>query len=139
MKPIKNFDKLHGGEIYANGNKFLLEIGTDDKNKVWIFDNVKGQGIQEQYCTLMTIDWEANAFDLRKCELGKGTKGKDIELKLTLPIRRCKSMAEFKEFLAELIINEANKRTYKWTHGATTRRVGVSAVGTTNFTTFYKN
>jgi len=94
MRPIQNFTKLHESEVTTpKGNSFFFEVGD--------------------YCTLMTIDWQTNSFDLRKCQLGQGFTGEDIHNKLTLPIRRCKTKAEFVSFVTELVENEAMKRTYK--------------------------
>ena len=114
MRPIQNFRKLHESEIVTqNGNNFFIEVGNGNDNVIYIFDNVRGGGIQQDFCTLMTIDWENNSFDLRKCVLGLGDTGVDIHNKLTLPIRRCKTKGEFINFVTELIENEAMKGTYK--------------------------
>jgi len=118
MKPIKNFSKLHEASITTLGmNNFIFEVGNggSDCNTVWVFDANRGHASQSQrdYCTLMTIDWEKNEFDLRKCVLGQGIVGEDIHNGLTLPIRRCKTMADFSLFVTELIENEIKKGTYK--------------------------
>ena len=114
MRPIENFTKLHENEVTTPaGNQFVFEVGTHSPSSIWIFDNVRGSGIQEEYCTLMTIDWLNNSFDLRKCQLGQGFTGEDIHNKLTLPIRRCKTKAEFVSFVTELVENEGMKGTYK--------------------------
>jgi hypothetical protein len=114
MRPIQNFTKLHESEVTTpKGNSFFFEVGSGSDCSIWIFDNVRGSGIQGDYCTLMTIDWQTNSFDLRKCQLGQGFTGEDIHNKLTLPIRRCKTKAEFVSFVTELVENEAMKRTYK--------------------------
>lgn len=114
MRPVENFTKLHGNEVTTpKGNQFFFEVGTGSSNAIWIFDNDRGSGIQGDYCTLMTIDWESNSFDLRKCVLGQGLTGQNIHNKLTLPIRRCKTKSEFLNFVTELIENEAMKRTFK--------------------------
>lgn len=114
MKPVQNFRKLHESEIVTEyGNKLFIEVGSDDTNSIWIFDNERGRGIQEQYCTLMTIDWQTNQFHLRKCLLGEGFTGENIHVGLTLPIRRCKTKDEFVNFVSELIENEVMIGTYK--------------------------
>ena len=114
MRPIQNFTKLHENEVTTPaGNQFFFEVGTHSPNSIWIFDNVRGSGIQGDYCTLMIIDWESNSFDLRKCVLGRGTEGESIDKELTLPIRRCKTKGEFVSFVTELVENEAMKGTYK--------------------------
>ena len=114
MRPIQNFTKLHENEVTTpKGNLFFFEVGTGCDSSIWIFDNVRGNGIQGEYCTLMSIDWQTNSFDLRKCQLGQGLTGIDIHNKLTLPIRRCKTKDEFVNFVTELIENEAMKGTYK--------------------------
>lgn len=114
MKPVQNFIKLHESEIVTEyGNKLFIEVGNEDTNSIWIFDNERGRGIQEQYCTLMTIDWQINQFDLRKCLLGQGFAGQNIHEGIALPIRRCKTKLEFLNFVSELIENEVMKGTYK--------------------------
>lgn len=114
MRPIQNFEKLHENEFTTTkGNKFLFELGSGTDNDIWIFDNVRGGGIQEEYCTLMRIDWQINQFDLRKCVLGQGYDGENIYEGLTLPIRRCKTKGEFLNFVTELIEHEAMKGVYK--------------------------
>lgn len=116
MKPIVNFEKLHEASITSlSKNNFTFEVGNGGTraNTLWVFDANKGHQKQQDYCTLMTIDWEKNQFDLRRCVLGKGTTGEDIHNGLTLPIRRCKTMADFSIFVTELIENEIMKGTYK--------------------------
>lgn len=114
MKRITNFEKLHNANITTpRMNSFIFEVGTGTDNTIWIFDNDRGNQKQEQYCTLMTIDWGKNQFDLRKCVLGQGSTGVDIHNGLTLPIRRCKTMADFSLFVTECIENEIMKGTYK--------------------------
>lgn len=114
MRPVQNFRKLHESEVVTkNGNNFFIEVGNGNDNVIYVFDNVRGSGIQGDYCTLMTIDWETNSFDLRKCVLGRGDEGVDIHNGLTLPISRCKTKGEFINFVTELIENETMKGTYK--------------------------
>lgn len=114
MRPVENFRKIHESEVATPaGNQFFFEVGTGSDNAIWVFDNVRGSGIQGDYCTLMTIDWENNSFNLRKCVLGKGEDGQNIHEGLTLPIHRCKTKDEFVNFVTELIENEAIKITYK--------------------------
>ena len=114
MKPIQNFTKLHEVSVTTpNGNDFTFEVGNPNTNQVWIFDTSKGHASQRDYCTLITIDWGKNQFDLRKCVLGQGSAGEDIHNGLTLPINRCKSKDEFVIFATELIENEIMKGTYK--------------------------
>ena len=114
MRPVQNFRTLHENEVVTqNGNNFFIEVGTGSDNAIWIFDNVRGSGIQQEYCTLMTIHWQTNSFDLRKCVLGRGDEGEDIHNELTLPIHRCKTKVEFLKFVTELIENETMKGTYK--------------------------
>lgn len=114
MRPVQNFRKLHESEVVTkNGNNFFIEVGSGNDNAIWIFDNVRGHGIQQEYCTLLTLDWQTNSFDLRRCILGQGDIGEDIHNKLTLPIIRCKTKLEFINFVTELVENEAMKGTYK--------------------------
>jgi len=114
MKP-KNFSKLHKQKI-NRGNKsidLILEVSNDGGgDSVWIFDLgteqtfKKGLGDQKGYCTYMGIDWTHNQYSLKRCKLGHGLQGDTLVTKCKLPIEKCKSMEQFKQFVHEVIAHQ---------------------------------
>lgn len=115
MRPIVNFNRLNGNSITtSNGNSFMFEIGMHERNDLYIFDGGDSlHPLQGKYCTLMTINWDVNTFDIRKCILGQGTAGEDIETGVRLPTNRMKSMDDFILFIEELIVGISKIGSYK--------------------------
>lgn len=74
MKIPKNFvQKLNGAIFNENGFEFVIEAHNDC---VWIFGN---NSEDFKNCILLMYDWNKSLFNVRICELGKGTVGYDAE------------------------------------------------------------
>ncbi len=113
MKRIVNFENLNESEITTSKrNPLRFETAHSEPDNLWVFDNVE-PGIQGRYCTLITMNWNRDTIDIRKCFLGEGTAGEDLETGLPLPKNQMKSMADFSFFVGDLIEHHSLIGSYK--------------------------
>jgi len=100
MITIKNFDKLDNQEFEVLNTKFIIELYTDPNNpvgseqEIWLYPIAN-----MNYVLLMHPDFVKQRIKIRRCILGEGKDGDDLE-DTKLYKSHLETMEDFKEFIA---------------------------------------
>ena len=95
----------------AKVHDFYIEVDNVNPNALWVFAN--SGGLLGDYVVRFQFEWESNQYHIRKCVIGEGSAGENIQTYLTLPITKAKTVGTFVSFIKENVGMEIIKDTFK--------------------------